>query len=75
MSRQQREREKVDTRIYTAWTEGKWIIEGAFGQIMKQLARWYDVAYFIKNAEAKDCVHRGFEKYSNCNVILDIIYP
>ena len=29
--------EKVDTRIYTAWTEGKWIIEGErLDEIMKQ---------------------------------------
>ena len=67
--------EKVDTRIYTAWTEGKWIIEGErLDEIMKQLARWYDVTVFYQNAEAKDLVFTGdLEKYSNCNVILDII--
>ncbi|WP_462347757.1 FecR family protein [Butyricimonas faecihominis] len=67
--------EKVATRIYTAWTEGKWIIEGErLDEIMKQLARWYDVTVFYQNAEAKDLVFTGdLEKYSNCNVILDII--
>ena len=67
--------EKVDTRVYTAWTEGKWIIEGeCLEEIMKQLARWYDVTLFYQNAEAKDLVFTGdLEKYSNCNVILDII--
>ncbi|WP_270544041.1 FecR family protein [Butyricimonas paravirosa] len=67
--------EKVDTRVYTAWTEGKWIIEGeCLEEIMKQLARWYDVTVFYQNAEAKDLVFTGdLEKYSNCNVILDII--
>lgn len=67
--------EKVDTRVYTAWTEGKWIIEGErLDEIMKQLARWYDVTVFYQNAEAKDLVFTGdLEKYSNCNVILDII--
>lgn len=67
--------EKVDTRVYTAWTEGKWIIEGVrLEEIMKQLARWYDVTVFYQNAEAKDLVFTGdLEKYSNCNVILDII--
>lgn len=67
--------EKVDTRVYTAWTEGKWIIEGeCLEKIMKQLARWYDVTVFYQNAEAKDLVFTGdLEKYSNCNVILDII--
>ena len=67
--------EKVDTRVYTAWTEGKWIIEGeCLEEIMKQLARWYDVTVIYQNAEAKDLVFTGdLEKYSNCNVILDII--
>lgn len=67
--------EKVDTRVYTAWTEGKWIIEGeCLEEIMKQLARWYDVTVFYQNAEAKDLVFTGdLEKYNNCNVILDII--
>lgn len=67
--------EKVDTRVYTAWTEGKWIIKGeCLEEIMKQLARWYDVTVFYQNAEAKDLVFTGdLEKYNNCNVILDII--
>ena len=51
------------------------IIEGErLDEIMKQLARWYDVTVFYQNAEAKDLVFTGdLEKYSNCNVILDII--
>jgi len=67
--------EKVDIRIYTAWTEGKWIIEGMrLEDIMKQLARWYDVTVFYQNAEAKDLVFTGdLEKYNKCDVILDII--
>ncbi|RHR78306.1 DUF4974 domain-containing protein [Odoribacter sp. AF15-53] len=67
--------EKVDTGIYTAWAEGKWIIEGKrLEDIMKQLARWYDVSVFYQNPEVKDLVFTGdLEKYSSCNVILDII--
>lgn len=67
--------EKVDTRVYTAWAEGKWIIEGErLEDIMKQLARWYDVSVFYQNPEVKDLVFTGdLEKYSSCNVILDII--
>ena len=67
--------EKVDTGIYTAWAEGKWIIEGnRLEDIMKQLARWYDVSVFYQNPEVKDLVFTGdLEKYSSCNVILDII--
>ena len=67
--------EKVDTGIYTAWAEGKWIIEGKrLEDIMKQLARWYDVSVFYQNQEVKDLVFTGdLEKYSSCNVILDII--
>ena len=67
--------EKVDTGIYTAWAEGKWIIEGKrLEDIMKQLARWYDVSVFYQNPEVKDLVFTGdLEKYNKCNVILDII--
>ena len=67
--------EKVDTRVYTAWTEGKWIIEGMrLDEIMKQLARWYDITVFYQNPEAKELVFTGdLEKYNKCNVILDII--
>lgn len=67
--------ERVNTDIFTAWTEGKWIIEGMrLDEIMKQLARWYDVTVFYQNAEAKDLVFTGdLEKYNKCNVILDII--
>lgn len=67
--------EKVDTGIYTAWAEGKWIIEGKrLEDIMKQLVRWYDVSVFYQNPEVKELVFTGdLEKYSSCNVILDII--
>lgn len=66
---------KVDTRIYTAWAEGKWIIEGErLENIMKQLARWYDVNVFYQNPRVKDLVFTGdLEKYNNCEVVLNII--
>lgn len=67
--------ERVNTDIFTAWTEGKWIIEGMrLDGIMKQLARWYDITVFYQNPEAKELVFTGdLEKYNTCNVILDII--
>ena len=67
--------ERVNTDIFTAWTEGKWIIEGMrLDEIMKQLARWYDITVFYQNPEAKELVFTGdLEKYNKCNVILDII--
>ena len=66
---------KVDTEIYTAWAEGKWIIEGErLENIMKQLARWYDVKVFYQNPQVKDLVFTGdLEKYNNCEVVLNII--
>ena len=66
---------EVDTEIYTAWAEGKWIIEGErLENIMKQLARWYDVKVFYQNPRVKDLVFTGdLEKYNNCEVILNII--
>ena len=67
--------EQVNTDVFTAWTEGKWIIEGMrLDEIMKQLARWYDITVFYQNPEAKELVFTGdLEKYNKCNVILDII--
>lgn len=66
---------RVNTAIYTAWTEGKWIVEGVrLEDIMKQLSRWYDVTVFYMNQEAKNLVFSGdLERYKNCETILDII--
>lgn len=66
---------KVDPKIYTAWIDGQWVIEGQrLEDIMKQLSRWYDVAVFYQNTEAKDLVFTGdLEKYNDCGVVLDII--
>lgn len=66
---------KVNPKISTAWTEGKWIIEGQrLEDIMKQLARWYDVTVFFQNPEAKELMFTGdLEKYNQCEVVLNII--
>lgn len=41
--------EKVNTKVYVGWAEGKWFIEGErLEDITKQLSRWYDVEFFIK---------------------------
>lgn len=67
--------ERVNTSIFTAWTEKKWIIEGKrLDEIMKQLTRWYDITVFYQNPEAKELIFTGdLEKYDECNVVLDII--
>ena len=61
--------------IYTAWTQGKWIIEGMrLEDMMKQIARWYDVTIFYQNQAAKELIFTGdLERYNNCEMILDII--
>jgi len=65
--------EKVNTKVYVGWAEGKWFIEGErLEDITKQLSRWYDVEFFYKNPEAKELVFTGdLEKYDE--VALDII--
>lgn len=65
----------VNTMIYTAWTQGKWIIEGMrLEDMMKQIARWYDVTIFYQNQAAKELIFTGdLERYNNCEMILDII--
>ena len=67
--------EKVNTKVYVGWAEGKWFIEGErLEDITKQLSRWYDVEFFYKNPEAKELVFTGdLEKYDDCEVALDII--
>lgn len=66
---------KVNPEIYVGWAEGKWYIEGErLEDIMKQVARWYDVEVFYKNSEAKELVFTGdLEKYKDCEEVLDII--
>lgn len=66
---------QINPEVYIGWAEGKWLIEGAkLEDMMKQLARWYDVEVFYKNPEAKELVFTGdLEKYNDCEVVLDII--
>ncbi len=66
---------KVDTHIYTAWTEGKWIIEGErLENIMTQLSRWYGVTVSYREQELKDLIFTGdLERYENCEVVLNMI--
>ena len=65
----------VNVNVYTAWAEGKWIIEGErLEDIMRQLSRWYDVSVFYQNPEVKDLIFTGdLEKYDHCEVVLNII--
>ena len=37
-------KQKVDTRSFTAWTEGKFLFQNeTLGQILRRISRWYDV--------------------------------
>jgi ferric-dicitrate binding protein FerR (iron transport regulator) len=67
--------ERVNTALYTAWTTGRWIIEGErLEEIMKQFARWYDARVIYQDPRARDLVFTGdLEKYANGETVLNII--
>lgn len=66
---------KVDPRLYTSWKEGKFIIEAMrLEDIMRRLARWYNVEVFYQNSGVKELVFSGdLERYGSCEEILNII--
>lgn len=67
--------QQVNTDIYCSWREGMFILEAQrLEDMMKRIARWYDVEVFFQNQEARDLIFTGdLEKYEKCDVILKII--
>ncbi len=69
------EKHEVDARIYTGWTEGKFIFENeTLEEIMKQLNRWYDTQVFYQNKEVKNYRFTGIvDRFDNIKTILDMM--
>ena len=45
---------EVDTSIYTAWIDGKFLFNNMeLEEIAKQISRWYDVEIFFSNESVK----------------------
>ena len=67
--------ERVNTDIFTAWTEGKWIIEGMrLDEIMKQLARWYDMEVIYLDESIKNMAFAGkLDRSEDITPILNVL--
>lgn len=66
---------KVDTRIYTAWKDGIFAFQDErLEEIMKIVARWYDVHIFWTNTSCKDITFTGkMYRYDDFSRILDML--
>ncbi|RUT78037.1 FecR family protein [Ancylomarina longa] len=66
---------KVDAKIYAAWTNGRFVFENeSLQEIMNRLSRWYDVEVFFLNNDAKNLKFSGdVARYENINQILEMI--
>lgn len=63
----------VNTELYTAWRCGQYIfMNESVENILKQLARWYDIEVFYNNESAKSVVFSGdVRKYENIDTFLE----
>ena len=51
---------KVDTFVYTAWKDGKFVFENeSIEEIMERLTRWYDIKVFFENESVKNQIFNG----------------
>lgn len=63
----------VNPELYTAWRLGQYIfMNESVENILKQLARWYDIEVFYSNEAAKSEVFSGdVRKYDDINTFLE----
>jgi len=68
-------RKIVDTRLYTAWKDGRFVFENcSLEDIMIRLSRWYDVDAFFLTNSIKELKYTGdVARYDDINTILDMI--
>ncbi len=66
---------KVDPLQYTGWREGKYVFEDvALEDIMRTLARWYDIEVVYADPAVKGLHFTGdLERYGSINVFLNFI--
>lgn len=65
----------VETLYFTSWKDGYFVFnEVTVGEIMKELAKWYDFDCFFANSTVSDIrLTARLKKYDNISVILDIL--
>lgn len=66
---------EVDTPFYTAWKDGIFAFrDERLEDIMKVMARWYDIQVFWTHASCKDVVFTGkMYRYDDFSKILDLL--
>ncbi|WP_051292816.1 FecR family protein [Olivibacter sitiensis] len=61
----------VDVAAATAWKEGKFSFEGkSFGQVMKELARWYDLELVYEGAVPRETFFGDAYRNTNLSIVL-----
>jgi hypothetical protein len=67
--------QKVNTEIYTAWVKGEFVFRNQpLGEILAQLARWYDFTVEFEDASIRDMKFTGSaEKKRTLDYLLDQI--
>lgn len=66
---------EVDVRKEIAWKDGLFVFNGqTLEQIMRKLARWYNITVFYRNEEAKDMLFKGnLPRYSDFRTVLSVL--
>lgn len=67
--------QKVDTELYTGWTEGMFVFRNQrLEDVMNDLARWYNMTLFFSTAETKEIrISMNLNRYKNIDDLLEII--
>jgi len=66
---------KVDTEVYTAWRNGRFVFEDeSLKEILDGISRWYNIDIIYESEEVKNYHFTGYmEKYEDVEVILRAI--
>ncbi|MDN5202166.1 FecR domain-containing protein [Fulvivirgaceae bacterium BMA10] len=49
-------KQKVDTKPFTAWKEGNLVLKGSLSDVTKKIERWYNKKIVIKNKALEKCI-------------------
>ena len=66
---------QVNTANITAWMDGKFMFDGEpLEQVMKQLARWYNISYSFENIESKNLHYSGrISQTQNIESVIEVL--
>jgi ferric-dicitrate binding protein FerR (iron transport regulator) len=69
-------KKEVDTRLYTSWTKGEFVFKNDnIEDVLKKLARWYNVDIVFENQDSKTYHFTGtLKKHENISVLIDLIH-